>query len=339
VPGQVGGEVQRALRVNLGTAESYKGMSHEALVCLLLSRDETIRSFRQIVHDQRQKIRRVEKRLVVSEAAEDPDAQFRITRLGTVRLTHDGNLALGMRQLLHHGGAGSLGLCLLEDISRNTVIRSELALTTAWMAGRRQFAEELRDHIQSDAEYHECRPLPLPVQVVAVRSDATNSSIWQQSKLHNTEVLQAGWSHVPTGNNAAEFWGTVLHDRTFADLQPVASGSGPATYSMLEKQLKSIGAVTWTTAPEGQLTIFLVTSDGGSDQVWARRAIKDKVASLPHVFCIDFTCGCHDGHNVFKEGLVRIDAWLSRQKKPFRYFSTLAKLSNLLRSQARPIFL
>jgi hypothetical protein len=81
--------------------------------------------------------------------------------------------------------------------------------------------------------------LKTPIRTCALRSDATNSGIWNNSKLHNTEVVLAYVAQLPAKllddtavadhahkdamTRHAAYW------RTFADILPVADSSGAAS--------------------------------------------------------------------------------------------------------------
>ena len=113
---------------------------------------------------------------------------------------------------------------------------------------------------------------------------------------------------------------------------------------MLRKQLESWGVPAWNSEHCGgeigkAMQVFLVTSDGGSDQKLCRKAIMLTTDSLPNVMVVEANCCFHDLHLIYKEGSVRIDKWLTRNGKTFRHFGTLAKCSHLCRDSDRSLFL
>jgi hypothetical protein len=76
-------------------------------------------------------------------------------------------------------------------------------------------------------------------------SDATNSSIWQQSKLMSTLVGTAYLCRPDDLDKSS--WTECLKTFTaFADLQPVINDKGFGTYALLKKQLQSLEVPLWS---------------------------------------------------------------------------------------------
>ena len=127
-----------------------------------------------------------------------------------------------------------------QDISRNTVIRAEVDLCTAWLAASREYNRNVSKHVHSSSDDFGVPGfvnLKLPIRACSIRSDATNSNIWNNNKLHNTEALMAFVRQLPSTTLDANSDGKVLaHSsvwRTFADLTPVSDSSAAARCAVL----------------------------------------------------------------------------------------------------------
>ena len=126
---------------------------------------------------------------------------------------------------------------------------------------------------------------------------------------------------------------------------------------MLRKQLQGLGVPVWErklaeeqqcqAAPTGPgaaplaspLRLWLITSDGVSDQMKFRRVMKLETKTNVSAIVVDATWVRHSGALVFRSGLVLIDNWLQRVGAPFKYYSSLAKLMHIWRDNARQVFL
>ena len=154
-------------------------------------------------------------------------------------------------------------------------------------------------------------------------SDATNSSVWQNSKIMSTHIescyiFAAGADADPE----------IRKRGLFADLQRVEGATAEHTMSLLDKQLQSLGVpLVWktegTAMPKttdlGQrqhriLRFYLYTSDGGPDQVKYRKMMRGIFHSNDYLTCffIDNSCQMHAPHLGVRMGLRVLDAWCQR---------------------------
>ena len=123
----------------------------------------------------------------------------------------------------------------------------------------------------------------------------------------------------------------------FADPQRVADSTAAGTHAMLRKQLQGLGVPVWErklaeeqqcqAAPTGPgaaplaspLRLWLITSDGVSDQMKFRRVMKLETKTNVSAIVVDATWVLHSGALVFRSGLVLVYNWLQRVGAPFKY--------------------
>lgn len=163
----------------------------------------------------RQALKRSEaKRQRLVEALNAPpqtDAEFDIERRGKTQklLSSRGVISLGIRRSLSNCSATDLGRVLLTDLHRHVVVRSEVIAAAALAICIRA---RVADLCLLEGGFDVCRLLswqnssvgqttqlsqqqqPQPSSMhpsltcIYFRSDATNSSIWQQHKLQNLQA-------------------------------------------------------------------------------------------------------------------------------------------------------
>jgi hypothetical protein len=85
----------------------------------------------------------------------------------------------------------------------------------------------------------------------SVRSDATNSTVWQSSKLHTTQVSSAYLLSTAGISTSQQYLDKALQNKQFADLQIVQSAISSGLHSILTKQLRQMGCPTWPSALPG----------------------------------------------------------------------------------------
>ena len=197
------------------TRAEYEALSRDSLVDLCLGKDAIIAQLREQLRNQRRPLR-AEDALEVREKG--PTNLFSIERVGTLRLTTTGQLAVGMRSICASTASADLGMVLAEDLGGKTVIRAQLSLHASWVAHQRHFhATQLAELRESDGW---C------VVIHCFRADATNSSVWQQSKLMTT-MASSAYVTVALGDVATQpFWECVSTTSTLADLQRLKDSSG-----------------------------------------------------------------------------------------------------------------
>ena len=132
--------------------------------------------------------------------------------------------------------------------------------------------------------------------------------------------------------------------------------------SMTRKQVESIGAPTWETelalshVASGRAdgggdpphssedlsywSVYLLTSDAGSDQVKAKDVISCKLASVTWALVFEILCWLHQLHIIFKCLLQHVDIWMSLLEcsaSSGKYYSCMSTLSNTMREYSSRI--
>ena len=78
---------------------------------------------------------------------------------------------------------------------------------------------------------------------MALRGDATNSAVWQKSKLRTSEIEA---KYITRAVEADDDWATVedsiKYNKILGELQVCAWGSGPGCYALIEKSASSVHA-------------------------------------------------------------------------------------------------
>ena len=86
------------------------------------------------------------------------------------------------------------------------------------------------------------------------------------------------------------------------------------------------------------VTMFLYTSDGGPDQSYCKKLMSAISMPHPYVLFIPLVCVKHNLHLGVKSGLLLVDEFLKAQGKTFKYFGSMAKLSNCCRERSQYMF-
>lgn len=200
---------------------------------LLLTQQNTrlkkdVKSFRQQVKRLEDKISSSEARLKVSQSGDEKNAALQIQRLGKVKLSSGGVCAVGLRRNFGNVAALDFGSTTLDKVSRQTVVRAEIDTSAAYLAAVRaahlDSASIIRDLLPTEGRRDDDDPLLL-LCLHSVRSDATNSCVWQDSKLQACEV-ESGYM---LDSDAAMQYGVLStwHQfRCMADMQKVEDASG-----------------------------------------------------------------------------------------------------------------
>lgn len=216
------------------TRQTFELMSHNTLVDLALRNENVISKLMQHSRGLQRKLDRTSNQLVLAQgggsSGVDSLAAFQIEREENKRLfSAKAILAVGMRCAMTGVAAKSLGPAVLQDISRQKVTKCEIELGAAWVAAARVFHDEMevaasQEQLQqTDAgQGASLSSLAHCVACHSISSDATNSAVWHNSKLHST-VVQSLYirdaAELASGTAGPNFW------RTFADLQRVRDSS------------------------------------------------------------------------------------------------------------------
>ena len=351
--------------------EQYGALHHDQLVALLVSRDEAIRDLRKKLKVSRQSEKRTSKALAVVQAAPASDSSvFSLTKKSKGKgkqLTTSGSLALALRCIMSSSAGNKVGLALLEDVSHQTANRAISLLGACLVVRSSAFhaaAQETLACVHMQAVAAAPANVCLQISGIAFSSDATNSEVWQKSKVHTTEIRS---SYLMNAEMLQErpYHECVQTCYALADVQRVLSGTAGSTYSMLKKQLSSLGCPLWPEAwpcrgEEEQaqvcesawrrqldvateqrrlhIKVFMYTSDGGSDQnKFKKAAITASITNLFYLF-IAWPCLMHAGALVSKGGLTLVDDWLCFNKVSWKFFSSTAKIMHVWRDLAKLVF-
>lgn len=306
------------------------------------ARDAKLAEYRALLKNTRQQRNRAWKRSEQDEHPDSEDADFKIDRIRSVKLSTKGSLAVALRRSIGNSPAYRFGAALLEDISRHAVVRSEIMCGAALTAAARAWHREVEQCIYLRRLQGQDTARPSLV-VVAFASDATNSNVWQGCKVQSTEVTSL-W----LGDRSLE----ASIDKSWAETQIIIDASAAGTHSLLRKQLGNLGVKLWPSAcdPKSKgtldsvstqhevLRVFFYNSDRGPDQVKFRSVAASECAEDLWTWWWAADCSCHCAHLCVKTGLTAADQFLASENKSYKHFATIAKVINLWRAKAHLMF-
>jgi hypothetical protein len=197
------------------------------------------------------------------------------------------------------------------------------------------------------------------VKVNAFRGDATNAKVWHHAKLHGMELSSAWYVVQPDIRSEQDFLNACEVRTQWSDPVRVDDGTAEATHALYLKQLATLGCPRW---PHNQqdprrpgstmsfvevlqcmprpnaLTIWNITSDGGSDQIKFRGLVKMETRFCLDHLVFDTSCALHKVALITKSALLQADRWLSRCGKSYKYYSSLAKVVHVWRDHSRAVY-
>lgn len=340
-------------RLILMSGESYQRFNKQALVELICQRDQLIRQFRKETYasnrDKKRQSDKFAKQLATTTTnASDNDPLFDIVRKKVSRLTSSSVISVAIRRCASNLAARRTGVALMNDVSHQTVCRCEIdtgaCLTQMY---RTWFTEELTKHNIGDIDDEEASVAE--VVVISYKSDATNSTVWQHSKLHVTMVNANVAPLLSLAAEANSLDAVPGHRglRTLGDLQRVVATTAEATEAIINKQLSSIGcpypgSKQSCDLPGICMMIFMYCSDCGSDQVGYGKNCYRLVCGEGNQiwqFFIATICLMHQIQIIVKDCLLLIDSYIKLLPcKTFSYYSLIAKITILWRDNLRSIF-
>jgi hypothetical protein len=199
-------------------------MSQDTLVSLCVAKDTRLLEMEEQERMLRKKLRRMEcQALAPQDQAAMVDADFRIERRGSKRLSVKGTLALAIRKNMANVGGADLGAVILEDLGKKAVYKSEMDLAGSFIAAFRSFHETCEEDMKDGPN------ASFAVACHAFSSDATNSSVWQQSKLHST-LLQSSYLMDASLLERQPLHQCQLVFEGFCDLQCVVDARGAQSF-------------------------------------------------------------------------------------------------------------
>jgi hypothetical protein len=198
---------QIVAEVNVPGLEKYTQMSREQLLVHVLRQDQTISNQKNKIKVLTQQARRSKEKLDsacadLATSRQQSEQDLALEKYVS-RFTPKGLTSLAVRRNLSNISASDLSSVLTTDFSGHTVIRAERMLAASLTAHSRHVHQEAHCNLidgsarllprvgSAMSAVHLTQPAPdVDFQIVAhaIRSDATNSSVWQNSKLYATQV-------------------------------------------------------------------------------------------------------------------------------------------------------
>ena len=196
------GALKRSDYQDMGAAQAATvGGRASAALSTALQRLAAANAQKRLLKLQIVRAERAEKK---QKSSEDTGLTLELTTKGegSRRLTATAALALGIRKNLAHIAAGDFGALLMTDISAATVLRAEVKTGASVAASMKDFTSEMLTVLRGEPSSQDVQPTvelhdlsqneePWSLLFIAVRADATNSSIWRREKLHVTEAQVA----------------------------------------------------------------------------------------------------------------------------------------------------
>lgn len=144
-------------------------------------------------------------------------------------LTPQGNISLAIRRNLGNSSAQDLGLQIMCDVSKQSVLRAECRTGASLLASSRLWFQEWQfEDAQIDLQSKS-------FVFIQYREDATN----HKHKLTAMEVA-ASWANASSDEELQQFRAKDFTSiRRLADVVPVHCGDGPSTLSLSKKMLET----------------------------------------------------------------------------------------------------
>ena len=290
---------------------------------VVLHRDALVANLAAEVNDLKAQLTVCNDKLVAHGVPMAPAVDIATTPLQLVQVgkgkrrchySAEAHLSMAVRRNVANVGGGRFGACVLAQVSRHQLYRSELRLAACIIMSCRNFFAEMQNSQPA-------------LSIMSITSDATNSSCWQQAKLINARVTSAFLPSCSQLLSGKQFLDETYHKTCWADPQRVDNASGEGTYALLKKQLTNLGMPMWTedlTAPadfldgdtlrtylERQLPavddgvrLRFTVSDGGGDQVRHRRIVRHVTRFRLNEIDIDGNCLMHAAQLTYRSGLA-----------------------------------
>ena len=273
-----------------------------------------------------------------------------------------GGCSLVVRTLASGCSARRIGLVLALDVHRTSVCTWEIWFNAALLAGSWTFykcqeilmREALADGVAESGR----QAKPWRYSQHLSRGDATNTLVWQKTKLH---TLQVRSQYLTLGVrddddvSVVSLMQQVEEHLCMGDLLQVQTPSAEGTHALVKKQLKSTGMPYWSEqkpldaeAPN-VCEVFASCTDSGPDEDKAKTLSMYECAgaglvtdaNIHLILFIPLLCWFHQYHLMVKKSLLLADEICARaepymnQKRS--YFSTLAKLLHVWRDNCKAI--
>ena len=265
---------------------------------------------------QKQKTQRLQSKLQVVTA--DRDNMLTPYRKDGGHLKTDGDYNLWRKRNFGHTSAGVLLQILRVEGTNEIVLRSERRGGAAhYLAGR-----QLVHQINCIHESATCRQF----RAVVIRTDAFSSSTARtdSAKLAVTELRVGPQPMDDQGRRSRKL---------IADLQDVTVGNSQEFVSVILRQMRSLGVITWEDEfPASDFVVFAFVADDGPDVAGGIALIIESIADKPNVSVLRVTCCMHALQLCVKKAVQGMDACGGDRATDPKYSTQLMRGCNVWRS-------
>ena len=218
------------------------------------------------------------------------------------------------------------------DLGGGTVAQWEIKAAAAVLSASHHFYEGLRRH-RSDGNFF--------VKVTAVAGDGTHSRAFRRSEVQGLKVetlsinlTKAELDQIADGMGEEQFLRRTVVE---SDVHRILEHKGDDVHRLMRKQMNIVGAPDWTTpTPDGEISMFVIRSDRGSNMVAARKDAR-RIAIQNNCFIFEADCWCHQLHLSAKLLYSLVDSTLKAcDLKMHAYWPSLVKLFRVWRDTDTP---
>ena len=243
-------------------------------------------------------------------------------------------VTIAIRKNLSWCAAGDFGKqVMLRDLDQRTVTKYEVAVASSLQHGSNTFFDDIFADWASDQSSE------LKVMISTSMQDATNSNVWQNSKIMTHLVRSvAVLEDLRTFNGDWSLWLTDgpkwAAQTSVPDLQIIRHEGGFAAKTLHDKQLRSVGtpAVADMVAvemPKSHLMVHIISTDGGSDQVRKKKLLVAESDGSPSVMVWPALCMFHQYARLAQNHLKLLGAHTKQSAHNFDYYGSLCKFYNV----------
>ena len=304
----------------------------EELTLLLHTRDQEISTLKEQLKLARADLRNSQRRfdrlkqrsdLLVKHCGE-PEEPLAIKKRNGHKLVRSSIYAVAIQRNFSNIAAADLGAVLLTDLSRQTVVRSEVAAGAALLGSAIAFWKAEMDALDQPE---------WSFSVTSFTADATGAGMWKRKKISTCEMETTILLRDVGGN------GELASMKRQCDLVPVKHCTGEGTLGVIDRHVRSVGAPSWRDSPRNDscMRVWLCTSDRGPDQVSVRKMMHAEIEPLVNVLFLDFDCIEHALHLIIKSSIFLVDSWLSSAGRSFKYFPALTNITQIWRENAQEV--
>ena len=176
-----------------------------------------------------------------------------------------------------------------------------------------------------------------------ISCDATNATVWQQTKLHNLKA-HSFYPCCELDRPFADICDNMEVVSLVADIKPLSEGtSAEYLHGTIVEQLRGMGTPTWRDDDlvnfAAHIHAWIFNTDAGGDISSCRRQIEREVADLDHMLMLGVDCMQHQYHLMVRSGLSVVEHFA---KHVFGldpgYWPRLRSIMHVWREKARNIY-